>query len=299
MTGHLKAKERSRNFQLSLPIAKHYEPHIVKKCEEQLHPLDIILQAVKRKKYETLHIKPIVLKDKQFLELPLTLQQILAKHPYPLVQGPALLAPDFRNKESKSVSEVLARTTVFGHESFQDCYEWFPASVGVSAWGPESIYEIRDLQHSIQGAASTVNMGLVYTCKLLRCVIHCPCSVCTDSSNCKLQCRAEVCPECNSQCTQHIVKLPRLFNAETDHFTMVTEQIDKYKYAHPYAGIPVSCVKCSQDVMEHQIFHLVYHMRCRFCRFEIRPFEHQQSIRWLDQYEEACLNLTRRDGRTC
>ena len=174
VTGHLKAKERSRNFQLSLPIAKHYEPHIVKKCEEQLHPLDIILQAVKRKKYETLHIKPIVLKDKQFLELPLTLQQILAKHPYPLVQGPALLAPDFRNKESKSVSEVLARTTVFGHESSQDCYEWFPASVGVSAWGPESIYEIRDLQHSIQGAASTVNMGLVYTCKLLRCVIHCP-----------------------------------------------------------------------------------------------------------------------------
>ena len=36
--------------------------------------------------------------------------------------------------------------------------------------------------------------------------------------------------------SQHIVKLPRLFDAQTDHFTMVTEQMDKYKFVHPYAG---------------------------------------------------------------
>ena len=297
MTGHSNTKQRT--FQLSLPKAKHYEPHIVKKCEEQVYPLDIINQAVIRKKYEPLHIKPLVLKDEQYLELPLTLHQILARHPYPLVQGPALLAPDYFNQGRKSVSEVLTETTVFSHEDTQDCYEWFPASEGVPAWGRESNYEIRDLKHSIQGAASTANMGLVYTCKLLRCVIHCPCSVCTDSrDNCKLQCKSEVCLDCNSQCTEHIVKLPRLFNAETDHFTMITEQIDKYKFAQPYAGIPLNCVQCSQDVMEHQIFHLVYHTRCRFCRFEIQPFE-QHSIRWLYHYKEACLNLTRRDARTC
>ena len=299
MTGHLKAKESSRTFKLSLPIAKHYEPHTVKKCEEKLLPLDLIAEAVNRKSFEPIDIKPAVLKDRQYLELPLTLQQILAKHPYPLVQGPALLAPEYVGQERKSVSEVLTLTTVFSHEDFQDCYEWFPASGGVSSWGPESIYEIRDLKYSIQGAASLANMGLVYTCKLQRCVIHCPCNVCRDPrNNCKLQCGAEVCPECNSQCTKHIVKLPRLFDAQTDHFTLVTEQIDKYKYAQPYAGIPVNCVQCSQDVLEHQIFHLVYHLRCRFCRFERRPFEHH-SIMWLDQYKKACLNLTHREGRTC
>ena len=46
------------------------------------------------------------------------------------------------------------------------------------------------------------------------------------------------------------------------------------------------------------MFHLVYHLRCRYCRFEMRPFEHH-SIRWLDQYKEACMNLARRDARTC
>ena len=60
----------------------------------------------------------------------------------------------------------------------------------------------------------------------------------------------------------------------------------------------LSCVQCSQDVLDHQISHLVYHTRCRFCRFEMRPFEHQ-SIRWLEDYKQACLNLTRRDAGTC
>ena len=64
VTGHYKATESEscRQFRLSLPIAKHYEPHIVKKGEEQLYPLDIINMAVYRKKYEPLHIKPLVFK---------------------------------------------------------------------------------------------------------------------------------------------------------------------------------------------------------------------------------------------
>ena len=44
-----------------------------------------------RKKYVPLHIKPLVFKNENLLELPLSLQQILARHPYPLAQGPALL----------------------------------------------------------------------------------------------------------------------------------------------------------------------------------------------------------------
>ena len=90
------SKEKKRTVNLSLPIAKHSKPHVVKKCEEQVYPHDIITQAVNRKKFESTHIKPLVLKDKVYLELPLTLHQILHKHPYPLAQGPVLLAPNFQ-----------------------------------------------------------------------------------------------------------------------------------------------------------------------------------------------------------
>ena len=60
VTGHYKATESEscRQFRLSLPIAKHYEPHIVKKGEDQLYPLDIIntCPGYARKKHEeTLH----------------------------------------------------------------------------------------------------------------------------------------------------------------------------------------------------------------------------------------------------
>ena len=139
VTGHSKATESEscKQFRLSLPIAKRYEPHIVKKGEEQLYPLDIIYKAVYKKKYEPLHFKPLVFKHENLLELPLSLQQILAKHPYPpLAQGP-LLAPNYRD-ERKSVSKVLTEWTVFSHDDCQDCYELFPVSVGVDAWGRES-----------------------------------------------------------------------------------------------------------------------------------------------------------------
>ena len=118
-----KSKANERTVQLSLPIAKHHEPHVVKKSEEQVYPLDIIDQAVNRKKFEPTHIKPLVLKEKKYLELPLTLQQILDKHPYPLVQGPVLLAPNFQTEpeERKSASEVLIERTVFNHNESQDC----------------------------------------------------------------------------------------------------------------------------------------------------------------------------------
>ena len=67
------SKENKKTVKLSLPIAKHYESHIVNKCEEQVYPQDSIAQAVNRKKFEPTHIKPLVLKDKMYLEFPLTL----------------------------------------------------------------------------------------------------------------------------------------------------------------------------------------------------------------------------------
>ena len=144
-----------------------------------------------------------------------------------------------------------------------------------------------------------MNMQLVYTCSNLKCVIFCPCKICTDETvNCKLQCRAEVCSECNIQCHQHQVTLPCLFDVKVDNFTMRTQKMGKYQFAIPYAGIPLKCGSCSEEVLEHQVLHLVFHTRCRFCRFEMRPFE-QKDIVTVEDYKKAEKILKSVERRTC
>ena len=130
-------------------------------------------------------------------------------------------------------------------------------------------------------------LDMVFTCKLLQCVIHCPCSICNDKrENCKMQCKSEVCEGCNSQCSRHQLKLPRTFHPVRDHFTMVTHRLDGYLYAIPHAGIPTDCTVCTRDMVEHQTLHLVFHMRCRFCRHQMRPYE-QQHILKMEDYKDA------------
>ena len=178
------------------------------------------------------------------------------------------------------------------------CSEWFTVSIGGSDWR-EARYEVRELQYSLSGAASTRSMGLVYTCTGNNCVIHCPCTICTDpNAECKLLCKTEACPQCTSQCQEHKIKLPRLFNSDSDHYTMVTMKIDMYQFATPHAGIPLNCLKCSEDVLEHQIFHLVFHTRCRFCRQELLLFEEKPIVTKRD-YRDRDRYLQSQENRTC
>jgi len=117
--------------------------------------------------------------------------------------------------------------------------------------------------------------GLVYTSTSHNCVIHCPCTICTDpNAECKLFCKTEACSECTSQCQEHKIKLPRLFNSNSD---LVTMKIDMYQFATPHAGIPLNCLKCTDDVLEHQIFHLVFHTRCRFCSVDKNSYSSRRS----------------------
>jgi hypothetical protein len=202
----------------------------------------------------------------------------------------------------------FCRPCIFTHGDSQECGEWCPVSG--RGWGEvggggadgeaEEVYLVHKLQFSVQGAASTRdNMGIVYTCQLLHCVIHCPCGICTDNRhNCKRLCKTEVCTECNSQCTQHELKVPRLFDPKTDNYTMVTDKMDRYRFAHPYAGIPVTCKSCCKGVLEHQIYHLVFHLRCRFCRHEARPFM-SKAVVSIDDYKKADRIVKFADERTC
>ena len=111
-------------------------------------------------------------------------------------------------------------------------------------------------------------------------------------------CGTEVCQDCNVQCIKHEIKPPRVFDPAIDSFTLVTDKLDKYRFAHPYAGIPSNCQSCSQDVLEHQLFHMVYHLRCRLCKFEARPFM-MKNVVYFSDYKEAAYNVNFKDERTC
>ena len=43
------------------------------------------------------------------------------------------------------------------------------------------------------------------------------------------------------------------------------------RHVVPHAGIPQTCPDCHRDVLKHQIFHSVFHLRC--CKAEFRPFD--------------------------
>ena len=179
------------------------------------------------------------------------------------------MALDTNTEDSRSVSQVLKDRTVFSHNETQVCAKWIPRVNGTTAWnikdGQEVDYEVTELDVRVQGVSSTSNMKLVYTCQFLGCCIECPCHLCTARDDlCKSRHRRELCNKCNPQCTTHQIKVPYLFDPTTDLYTIVTEQIGKYRFAYGYAGIPSSCVQCSQDVLIHQMYLLVEHTSCKF-----------------------------------
>ena len=289
-----------RSFILNLPSAKRFLHVVVKNAEMMTNPELMISKAVKRHKHETTHVTPYAMIDGKFVNLPKTLQQILVSHPFPLNQGPVNIVLDTNTEAKKSVAEVLKAKTVFSHTDTQICAQWVPEVIGKNAWNGQGSYRVTDLQFRVQGAASTVNMGLVYTCQKSGCVIHCPCHICTDTMHdcCKERHRSELCSKCNQQCTIHKITVPHMFNPATDQFTFVTEKMDQYRFAYGYAGIPSNCANCSNDVLDHQIFHLVPHNLCRFCRYEMRPYEHRNVLNLADYKKaEVCVNW--QDGKTC
>ena len=200
---------------------------------------------------------------------------------------------------------------MFTHPDEQQCFEWVPTITGQHAWNQDSLNaqmcELKTLQDPdkiVQGPASTMSMGLIYTCNKMKCIVHCPCSLCNEEKTCALLCRDIFCEKCSSQCLNHQINLPRLFNSETNLYTLVLDSElnpDHFRVfpSIPYAGIPASCSDCEKDVLEHQIFHMVFHTRCRYCRNDLRPFVQRQNIVNIIDHDdsEKLLNFT--DERTC
>ena len=256
---------------------------------EKTFPELFISRAVKRNKFRNDHIYPSVIVDEKLLKVPQTLQELLRQHPFPRSQGPLRMPI-----KSENFTREFGDKTLFSHSDSQLCAAWVPLVKGMNAWSGDQgqvTYKVTDLNMSIQGAASTRKKRMLYTCTRLGCTIECPCNICTES-----------CSKCNTQCDRHEIKVTYKFDVTTDLYTIITEELnmDKYLSVFGYAGIPRSCSHCSEDVMQHQIYHLVYHPQCRFCSFELRPFDFlliNKSGRF--SFKKAVIFINLRDQKTC
>ena len=76
---------------------------------------------------------------------------------------------------------------------------------------------------------------------------------------------------------------------------MVTNDTNYFKFATPYAGIPLNCHACSKDVL---VLHLVVHLSCKFCSLEFRPFE-KESIVTLGDLTKAVRSMIKDENRRC
>ena len=290
-------KSDDRRLKLSLPKSKHFQHQAVKGGEQE--PVsNLIAKAVTTSKACPWHKMPYG----ESGYVPRSLQQILTRSSFPLSQGPVVLPIDCNTEAMKLSAEVLADKTVFEHSDQLNCHEWVPIEAGVSAWEKVGItFCVKAPAVKLSGAASLRNMAQVYTCSKQGCVVHCPCRICRDVSNedCRKICKDYPCSTCTRQCSEHSVKLPRLFNVNTDHFMMVTQKMNMYQFAQPFAGIPLSCNHCSRDVNEHKTLHLTFHLSCKFCKLDFRPLRRKDSESSLAKFKVSVELNNYTDNRTC
>ena len=275
---------------IQLPKAKHFEPEKLYYWEHKEKYIESMASATSKSRLNYV--------NENLSYIPQT------THSYPLAQGPLNLPIETELVGgAPSAQEVLTARTTFIHENSQICCEWKPIRTGISAWGAVApdpkflsnerhltshVAEKLEIENSIQGAASSLEMKVIYPCNINSCRIYCPCNICNDArKTCKLICKEYPCKNCNSQCNKHELKIPRSFDAENDSFTIISHKLNKYIHIIPHAGIPRSCRNCTHDVHEHQILHLVYHIRCRFCRHEMKLFCDEMIIQAVDDFQNS------------
>ena len=187
---------------LSLPLAKNFETSDSRKTPEV--SMEVICEFVQR----AVSMKSKSMHSYKYRETdPDVIERLLNGHPSPMCQGPFIY----------KIDHDLALHTLFRHSSDQDCVEWVP--VEKEGWVVE--HNLIPVENkNVQGPASQLSMGLVYTCQYGRCLVHCCCTVCMDQRiNCRNICKMNICQNCSSQCSEHKIKFERLFNAKTDQFT--------------------------------------------------------------------------------
>ena len=284
-------------YSLKLPASKDFDRNALNNAESKSNVNDLINKAVLacNKRSHAKYPMPDIV----------SLHELLVQHPCPLGQGPVICQIDSEYDEPgvntptwHTGEKAIITNTLFRHDETQQCVNWTAVETSVL----NANYVVTDFdieQHPIQGAASKRDMSIVYTCQFAKCRINCNCSICMDKSeNCRLVCRLEICSNCACQCIKHEIKLARLFDPEIDQFTLITNIIVSYRYAVPHTGIPRNCTACTQDILEHQMLHLVFHLRCKFCRQAARPLQNNDVLT-VGDFDEKEKEINWHDDRTC
>ena len=274
---------KSKMIKISIPPAKHFTPpkkitdlnlpaHAMKELPDT-EVADLTIKFVNDAVQFGNRFKPHRSVKREIF------RKLLSNHPYPVSQGPSVPPLDSAQQKFKDSTELFLAKTEFQHVNDSDkCYEWLPKTGEIeqeSVKMEEIDYSLKSkTKIKIEAPASLRNMSVLYTCTRKGCVIHCPCTICEhESEECKFKCREYPCRDCSSQCTQHhMVGFPRNFNPSTDFFTLVTDKFEFSRYCIPYSNIPIDCKICEKDVFEHQSMHHIFHLGCKFCSHEARPY---------------------------
>ena len=97
-----------------------------------------------------------------------------------------------------------------------------------------------------------------YTCCKKFCVIPCVCNLCTSD---------------DGQCRNDKLKHMDLFDETDDMFSVRSTDLHcsksnffMHSYILKYPGIPKSCGKCENDLLNPKCYHLKFHRSCKFCK---------------------------------
>ena len=113
-------------------------------------------------------------------KLPRFFRHIQTSHTYPIAQGPINLPIEtWLVGGGPTAQQVLTARTIFNHSDSQICGKWNSVITGISSWGaiapdpllsgieskvPSYVVELHESEQTIQGAASNIDMRLMYTC---------------------------------------------------------------------------------------------------------------------------------------
>jgi len=201
----------------------------------------------------------------------------LLAHPSPCFQGPFL-----RPLGQKFLDQSFADFTSFKHGDKVKCGFWSPEEDSANNFKTKHSRKgsMSNSENNIVGPCSTLDGCILYCCSVGMCQIGCPCNLCMNPSACSKPCLADPCAHCDKQCKKHEVGMRRSFDESEDMFTIVTKAAVVIKDTNPYslpkrncefvkfANIPKSCQECTNNLRDHEVNHKVFHLQCKFCRYQ-------------------------------
>ena len=315
----LKSMNHARNtiMRMTLPkcgnnrnVLENY--HIERSRHEEETYIKILNTAQYQREKEVEKLRE---ENKEIIGSEEALEKLLKCHPFPRYQGPfhnTMADKMYEDMTPEEDKYTFQSYTTFLHEDSQPCHVW---EIKQNSKDKLKLHLVCNtypvvIDHTLSGPASKNNMAIMYTCQKSKCVIVCPCIVCSNvAPACKRICGSDPCNQCCAQCIDHPIDLPRKYKAVVHSFTIpcysqtfgptriqpASSAIRSCSDGHRYAGIPRSCDKCRVDLLEHQLHHHVVHGSCKFCKVELRKLDKETNVKLYRNVEE----MKQTDDRTC